>query len=69
MISNSYTTRLFEGSFNETRDFRRSLYTEKISDMDDALSEEDRDFAGKYLRGAVSWYTNYKPKCFFYNRH
>ena len=61
--------KLFEGSFENTRDFRWSLYTEKISDMDDALSEEDRDFSGKYLWRAVHWYTNYRPKCFFYNRH
>jgi hypothetical protein len=41
--------KLFEGSFEDTRDFRWSLYTEKISDMDDALSDEDGDFSGKYL--------------------
>ena len=61
--------KLFEGSFKETRDFRWSLYTEKISDMDDALSQADRDFSKWYLWGTVSWCpNNYKSMCFFYDR-
>ena len=60
---------LFEGSFKETWDFRWSLYTEKISDMDNALSQADKEFSKSYLRGTVRWCpNNYEATCFFYDR-
>ena len=61
--------KLFGGSFKETLGFRWSLYTEKISDMDDALSQVDKYFSKRYLAGTLSWCpNNYRSMCFFYDR-
>ena len=62
--------KLFDGSFKNTRNFRWSLYTEKINDIAGSLNPEDREFLRNYLSSTVCWYPHdYKSKCFFYDRH